>query len=225
MKREVTVAALPARRTRLVLLTLRKLYPQFVAADNVLETSFANIGAIFHPAPLILNASKVDSGVPFDYYHEGITPSIAALMERIDAERLAVAAALGVITMSAKDWLEAAYGARGATLYEAIQSNESYRGIKAPQTLRHRYITEDVPTGLIPIASFGRHLGLPTPFTDSLIQMACGVTATNYWMYGRTVESLGLAGMAPAEIRDFVENGFKRAPAAEPMPAFAHAKI
>lgn len=228
IKREVPVAAMPARRTPIVLRTLRRLYPEFVAARNVLETSFANIGAIFHPAPLILNASKVDSGVPFDYYHEGITPSIASLMERIDAERLAVAAALGVITPSAKDWLEAAYGARGETLYEAIQNNESYRGIKAPQTLRHRYIYEDVPTGLIPIASFGRHLGLPTPFTESLIQMACGVTATNYWLSGRTVQSLGLADMSPADIRHYVETGFKRpasAPAGAAIPAFAHAQM
>lgn len=226
IKREVPIAALPGRRTPGVLRILRRLFPEFVGANSVLDTSFANIGAIFHPAPLILNASKVDSGVPFDYYHEGITPSVAALMERIDAERLAVAAALGVITMSARDWLASAYGAKGATLYEAIQCNESYRGIKAPQTLRHRYISEDVPTGLIPIASFGRHLGLPTPFTESLIQMACGVTATNYWMIGRTVESLGLANMSPAEIRAYVETGMQpqRTHAPEPVPALLAAE-
>lgn len=227
IKREVPVAAVPGRRTPGVLRLLRRLFPEFVGASSVLETSFANIGAIFHPAPLILNASKVDSGVPFDYYHEGITPSVAALMERVDAERLAVAAALGVITMSARDWLASAYGAHGATLYEAIQRNESYRGIKAPQTLRHRYIVEDVPTGLIPIASFGRHLGLPTPFTDSLIQMACGVTATNYWLAGRTVESLGLADMSPAEIREYVETGVRPMPTgtAETVPAFIPAEM
>lgn len=227
IKRAVPVAALPARHTPSVLWVLRRLYPQFVAANNVLETSFANIGAIFHPAPLILNASKVDSGVPFDYYHEGITPSVAALMERIDAERLAVAQALGVSVMSAKDWLSAAYGAQGATLYEAIQTNESYCGIKAPQTLQHRYIHEDVPTGLIPIASFGRHLGVPTPYTESLIQMACGVTGVNFWMAGRTVETLGLCHMTPAEIRYYVESGVKPVPAraAEGMPAFIPAEV
>src|SRR5690606_32475131 len=79
----------------------------------------------------------------------------------------------------------------------------------------HRYIYEDVPTGLIPIASFGRHLGLPTPFTESLIQMACGVTATNYWLSGRTVQSLGLADMSPADIRHYAVTGFQR-PASAP---------
>lgn len=227
VKRTVPVAALPARHTAAALWTLRRLYPEFVAADNVLETSFANIGAIFHPAPLILNASKVESGVPFDYYHEGITPSVASLMERVDAERLAVARALGVKALSARDWLAAAYGARGATLYDAIQQNASYRGIKAPQTLKHRYILEDVPTGLIPIASFGRHLGVPTPFTESLIQMACGVIGINLWLHGRTIETLGLTGMSPAEIVEYVETGMRpaRSLRAEPMPAFLPAEV
>src|SRR5690606_16771048 len=82
--------------------------------------------------------------------------------------------------------------------------------------------------GLIPIASFGRHLGLPTPFTESLIQMACGVTATNYWLSGRTEQSLGLADMSPADIRHHVETGLKPdapAPAAPPIPALAHAQM
>jgi len=183
--------------------------------------------AVFHPAPLILNASKVDQGEPFDYYHEGITPSVAALMERVDAERLAVARALGVSAVSAKDWLAIAYGVRGETLYEAIQRNASYGGIKAPRTLMHRYILEDVPTGLIPIASFGRLAGVPTPFTESLIQMACGVTGIDFWRQGRTVESLGLAGMSPAEIREYVETGLRpaRGAYAEPLPVFVPAEV
>lgn len=227
IKRVVPAAALPARHTHAALRTLRRLYPEFVAAGSVLDTSFANIGAVFHPAPLILNASKVDQGEPFDYYHEGITPSVAALMERVDAERLAVARALGVSAVSAKDWLAIAYGVRGETLYEAIQRNASYGGIKAPRTLMHRYILEDVPTGLIPIASFGRLAGVPTPFTESLIQMACGVTGIDFWRQGRTVESLGLAGMSPAEIREYVETGLRpaRGAYAEPLPVFVPAEV
>lgn len=210
VKRKVAVAALPGRLTATTVRTLRGLYRQFAPAENVLATSFDNIGAVFHPAPLILNASKVESGEAFDHYHQGITPAVAALMERIDAERLAVAAALGVATVSAKDWLAAAYGAKGNTLYEAIHANGSYGGIKAPQTLHHRYITEDVPTGLMPIVSFGRHLRVPTPFTESLIQMACGVTGTNFWHQGRTVQSLGLDGMDAAAIRRYVHTGRRR---------------
>jgi opine dehydrogenase len=37
-------------------------------------------------------------------------------------------------------WLKDAYSAEGESLYEAIQANPGYQGIKAPRNLRHRYI-------------------------------------------------------------------------------------
>lgn len=214
IKRVVPVAAFPAVRTHAVMRQLQRVYSQFVPARNVLETSFSNIGAIFHPTPLILNACKVDTGVTFDYYHEGVTPSVAELMERVDAERVAVAAALGLRVLTAREWLYEAYGARGGNLYEAIQNNGAYTGIKAPTTLDHRYIYEDVPTGLVPIASFGQVTGVPTPYTESLIQMACGLHGTDYRELGRTVERLGLGGMRPGEIHEYVITGVRtRTPA------------
>lgn len=209
IKRVVPVAAFPAVKTHAVMRQLQRVYSQFVPAHNVLETSFSNIGAVFHPTPLILNACKVDTGVCFDYYHEGVTPSVAELMERVDAERVAVAAALGLRVLTAREWLYEAYGARGGNLYEAIQNNGAYTGIKAPTTLDHRYIYEDVPTGLVPIASFGRVAGVPTPYTESLIQMACGLHGTDYRKVGRTVERLGLAGMRPGEIYEYVITGVR----------------
>lgn len=207
IKRVVPVAAFPAVRTGPVTRVLKRIYSQFIPARNVLETGFTNIGAVFHPTPLILNASKVEAGDCFDYYHEGITPAVSEIMERIDAERVAVAAALGLRVPTAREWLYQAYGARGRSLYEAIQNNGAYAGIKAPTTLQHRYIHEDVPTGLVPIASFGQALGVPTPFTDSLIQMACGLHRTDYRSSGRTLERLGLAGLRRDAIREYVTTG------------------
>ena len=44
--------------------------------------------------------------------------------------------------------------------------------IVEPETLDHRYITEDVPYGLIPISELGRKLGVTTPLIDSFIEIA-----------------------------------------------------
>ena len=53
---------------------------------------------------------------------------------------MTIAAALGIRTRSAMAWLKDAYLAEGESLYEAIQTNPGYQGIKAPRNLRHRYI-------------------------------------------------------------------------------------
>ncbi|MBO2518242.1 NAD/NADP octopine/nopaline dehydrogenase family protein [Limnochorda sp.] len=208
IKQRVRVAAVPAHQTRRVVELLQKIHPAFVPARNVLETSLQNIGAIFHPAPLLLNLGRVQAGLPFDHYHEGITPGVAAVMEEADRERTDLAARLGVEVLSARQWLRKAYGVDGRNLYESIQANRSYRGLKAPQTDRHRYLTEDVPTGLVPMVSLGKALGLPMAVMESLVRMAECLHRVEYSATGRTVESLGLAGLGPAAIRRTVELGF-----------------
>ena len=82
------VAAIPAHQTVEVVQTLRKALPQFVPEDNVLKTSFNNIGAVFHPTITILNAGRIESTHGgFDYYIEGVTPSVALILEEVDKER------------------------------------------------------------------------------------------------------------------------------------------
>ncbi|MDI3299317.1 MAG: NAD/NADP octopine/nopaline dehydrogenase family protein [Bacillota bacterium] len=194
VKHEVPLAAVPARRTEEVLEPLARALPQFVAAPDVLATSLGNVGAIFHPAPTLLNAARIEAGETFEYYRQGISPAVARLLEALDGERLAVARALGVAVQSARAWLEEAYGACGDDLYGAIQSNPAYGGIAAPCSLQNRYILEDVPTGLVPLASLGRELGVPVPLTEALVTLACQVAGVDLRARGRTLENLGFEG-------------------------------
>lgn len=208
IKNVVPVAALPSTRTARALEPLREAFPQFVAARNVLKTSLDNMGAIFHPALTILNAGRIESSQGnFDYYHEGITPSVARILEAMDNERVTVAGALGVRALTAREWLESAYGAGGSSLYEAVLNNEGYKGIKAPPNLAHRYLFEDVPCSLVPISSLGRMLGVPTPTIDHIIHLACLVHNADYWSQGRTVGRLGLEGMTADQISLMVNEG------------------
>jgi opine dehydrogenase len=180
-------------------------FPQFVAGSNVLSTSLENIGAVFHPALTIMNAGWIEATRgDFDYYLQGITPAVAKVLERVDAERLAVASALGIRSMSAREWLYVSYDSSGQDLYEAIRNTESYRGIRAPQSIAHRYISEDVPMSLVPIASLGAMLGVPTPVTDMIIDLGSMLHGVDYRAAGRTVESLGLAGLTLRQIRQLV---------------------
>jgi opine dehydrogenase len=213
IKNSVPLAALPAYHTTEILPVIRKALPQFVPGDNVLKTSLDNIGAVFHPAITILNAGRIeDTHGDFEYYVEGVTAAVAKVLEAIDAERVAVAAALGIRANTAREWLYLAYDAAGKTLHDAMKANAGYSGIKAPGTIEHRYISEDVPASLVPIASIGQMLGVPTPNTQAIIRLASVMHGVDYWAEGRTVERLGLAGMSVKDIRQLVV-GIEPAPA------------
>jgi len=202
IKNEVALAALPAYRTPEVLKAVRVAFPQFIPGDNVLKTGLDNVGAIFHPGVTILNAARIESTHgDFQYYLEGITPSVAAILETTDRERVAVAAALGIHAHTAREWLYLAYNSPGRDLYQAVQSTPGYKGITAPSHLNHRYILEDVPMSLVPIASIGEMLGVPVPTIRVMIHLASLIHGRDFWKEGRTVERLGIKGMSVKDIR------------------------
>ncbi|MGD9029942.1 MAG: NAD(P)-binding domain-containing protein, partial [Anaerolineae bacterium] len=65
IKRQIRLAAFPATETNRVVEAVRPWYPQFEPAVNVLETSLDNIGAVFHPATMVLNANRIEAGEDF----------------------------------------------------------------------------------------------------------------------------------------------------------------
>ena len=201
IKNSIPLATLVAHRIPDTLRTISQAYPQFVPGDNIFKTSFDNIGAVFHPAIVILNAGWIDDQDDFEFYHQGASPSVASVLEKLDAERVAVAAALGIHAMTAREWLYFAYDAAGKTLREAMLANPGYHVILAPHQTDMRYITEDVPCSLVPMSSIGKQLGVPTPVMDSLISLAAAMHGRNYWEEGRTVEKMGIDKLSLKELR------------------------
>jgi opine dehydrogenase len=130
------------------------------------------------------------------------------VLDRLDQERVSVAAALGFKAMTAREWLYVAYDAHGKTLYDAIKNNIGYKGILAPPTIDHRYIWEDVPMSLVPIASLGDLLGVNTPAIKHIIDLAGLMNGCDYWAEGRTIEKMGLANLTHKEIRRIALEGF-----------------
>jgi opine dehydrogenase len=208
IKEAVPIAALPATRTSRVLEALSTAYPYFIDGDSVLHTGLNNMGAIFHPALTLLNAGRIESTRgEFQFYIDGVTPSVARVLEALDRERVTVAAALGIRARTAPEWLKMAYAAVGADLHEAIHNQPGYYGIQAPATLNHRYITEDVPMSLVPIAALGQRYGVQVRGVDSIIRLACIVHSTDYWRRGRTLDRLGIEGLSVDEITRYVMEG------------------
>ena len=192
----------------LVLEAIEDVYPEFIDGVNVLHTGLNNMGAIFHPALTILNAGRIESTHgDFEFYIDGVTPSVATVLEALDRERVTVASAVGIRARTAQEWLELAYNVEGDTLYEAIHNQSGYYGIKAPSTLNHRYIFEDIPMSLLPIASLGEQYGISVRAMDSIIRLACIIHKTDYHRRGRTVEKLGIAGLSVGELERYVNEG------------------
>ena len=78
-----------------------------------------------------------------------------------------------------------------------------------PDPFKNRFITEDTPYGLVPMAQLGHKLGLATPLLDAFISIASAINNEDYNKTGRTLESLGLDKLNKEEILKLVEDDYR----------------
>ena len=190
-------------------------YPKMVKADTVLDTTFANVNAVMHPAVMLMNAGWVEStGGAFKFYAQGGTPAIGSVMDQQERERVAVMTALGI---KPRPFVDIFY-LYGATSKEAVESGSAYialrdsepnKEIQAPNTVKYRFLTEDIPFGIVPFHHLGILAGVETPVIDSLITLASVVNQTDYLSSGVTPEKMGLQGVTRYNLLRFLKEGTK----------------
>jgi len=212
-KRWLQIASFPGNRIDAAFATLGPLFPTAVKAPNVIYTGFTNANAMLHVANCVLNATRIEHGETYRFYSHGVTEGVARIYRVINAERVAVAAALGATVPTLEEWFERVYQVREATLVETFQkltfnADGPYGGTPAPKSFENNYVAEDVPVGLMPMAAIGKAAGIPMPATQTLIDMAKLITGNDYAATGRTLEIMGLAGRDATGIGQIVDQGF-----------------
>jgi len=207
-KAGLPLAAFPATRTAEVLRKANEALPSVAAAANVLETSINNVNPTIHPVGVIMNAGWIEhTGGKFSFYLEGQTPSINRVAKKMEEERMIVAGAFGLERISNDEMSRKMY-ARFLDKKGEIHQEKYYKNVyDAPPNLKHRYLTEDVIYGLVPMAELAKVANVETPTFRSIITLATIANEEDYWREGMTLDKLGLQGKTPKQIIDFVNNG------------------
>lgn len=203
-KRGLAIAAFPSGNTPIVLERLSELFPDLTEAANVIETGLRNLNLVLHPPVCILNAGRLDPHAPkFRFYWEGVTEPIGKVVEALDRERVQVGHSIGVHLPACFERLLEWYGDQGAhgeNLAQIMSTNPPYQSAMAPQSLDHRFITEDVPFGLIPLEQLAQSFNVPSPITSALITICNQLMGVDFRQQGRNLASLGLLGLNPTSI-------------------------
>jgi opine dehydrogenase len=208
----------PSKRTDDVISKLKKFYPVVMPAKAV-----NNPNPIVHPVATLLSATRIEhSKGEFYLYAEGMTPSIARTLESLNDERLAICKVLGYKlyhwdNVEYKNYYlgeteeECRYRILNTSMDAAFGKDGIYAGIKmkGPENLKDRYITEDVPYGMVLLSTLGDLIGIPTPTHDAVIQLASVINRTNYWRTGRGVKELGLSKLDRKRLKKYLFEGKK----------------
>lgn len=213
------LAAFPGKFIDGLLERIKSAFPNVVPARNVLETGLTNLNATEHPPGMLLNAGWIEfTKGNFCFYSQGISPSVARIIQAVDNERLQVVrllnrrAGLGMKEMTFIEYFyQAGFTSERAVkandMYMALQDSEPNRTIRAPESLDHRYVNEDVGYGLVPIYFIGQMAGVKMPVTRLMIDLASALRGFDYLEEGLTLAKMGLESIPVERLRDFLENG------------------
>jgi opine dehydrogenase len=169
IKKTITLATLDKGRAIHLTNALGKVFPQFKPVNDVFETSLNNSNTIIHTPITLFNSARIDSGQDFLFYAEGASPQSIKYVETMDLERLELGYRLGIEITSTLEIINSFWVNKHENLYDAIHQNESYKVVSGPKTLNHRFITEDIPYGLVPLSELGARFKIPTPSINAMI--------------------------------------------------------
>jgi opine dehydrogenase len=195
-------AAVPRSGNGRLLDSLRQVYPSTSEAATVFQTSLQNGNPVIHPAVTLMNAALLErTDGDFRFYEEGVTRSVGRVMEAVDNERLAIAAAFGV-NLLAEPEIGVLQGYMTESNYFTGYSRApGFRGIKAPAMIDSRYLTEDVGYSLVFFTDLARQVGVPTPTMDAIIDITSVVLGRDLRADGaRTMSSLGLDELSTEQL-------------------------
>jgi len=212
----------PASRSTKGMAIASRLFPAYNInknniRQNIFDSALHNPNIIVHTIGLYVMYPMLEycakhhpDEVPY-MYRDALSTEMAWLMiEKLDAEKMSVLAALGCKPIP---YLEACLFRNEHDLTQDPRAVfESYKlsSPPGPYSFDNRYITEDVPMGLVLLASLGDKLGVKVPECHRLIEMSGGILSRDFYKEGRTLASLGIDKLTKEQLLDFVEGTPRR---------------
>ncbi|MBB3303399.1 opine dehydrogenase [Rhizobium sp. BK077] len=169
---KVDMGTVPASFADEVMGTCEDLFgDRFVVKDDILTIVLSNINPQSHLATALCNLTRIERGESWGQ-RANVTPAVGRLVEALDRERLAIAAALGKSVPSILDHFANSFGIRAETVTEVSSILvESGKDPMGPKNVDTRYVLEDVPFGLNPAIRLAELANVEVPLHRSGVEI------------------------------------------------------
>jgi opine dehydrogenase len=164
---------------------------RFVSRDGLLAIALSNLNAQNHLAIALCNLTRMELGEAWGQ-NRHITPAVARLIEALDAERLAIAAAFGLEVRTIHEHFHLSFDVPIGPLAEMTHAlAQRPRDVSGPTTLDSRYVTEDVPFGLVPTIRLAALAGVPVPLHESGVRLMSALYGRDFAAENDILPQLG----------------------------------
>ena len=188
------IGIFPSRKKEEASSVLNKIGFPFSYVSSVAEAGLHNPNLIVHTVGAIMSIPRIEK-THGDYvmYHEAFTPSVWNILEKLDKEKMDILEKMGyerlpyVEACKIRNSPNDKRSAKEVFMWYASMPT----AVPGPTVVDSRYISEDVPQGLVMLESLGKYFNVKTPVTTALIEIASAALQRDLRIDGRTVESLG----------------------------------
>ena len=211
IRKRVDVATLPTEASKHGLAVCQELFgDRFVPRSDILAIAISNLNPQNHMGIAILNLTRMERGEAWGQ-SENLTDAVGRLLEALDAERLAIADAIGAEVRTIREHYHLSFDVPMGSVGEMSRAMHR-RGDRTlgPTDLNTRYILEDVPFGLVPTERLGRLVGSPAVLHESGINLLSAIYGRDFRAENDLLPPLGLDGLSLTALRTLCRQGWQR---------------
>ncbi len=181
---------------------------RFEKRADVLAIALSNLNPPLHLANALCNLTRIERAELW-YNYDGMSETVGRLSEDLDTERLAVATAYGLSVRTVFEHFQLSHGLPPGSVAELAAAVHAKRhGPPGPTALSTRYITEDVPFGLVPTVAIGKVAGVPLPLHEAGIAIISSLYGRDFPSENDILPELELLGLAPEELHRLCRDGW-----------------
>jgi opine dehydrogenase len=173
---------------------LKAIHSEFALVNNVMEASFSEVGCVLHPVINLLNVARIESSHKFLFYGEGVTLSVAKVINALDLERINVAYAYGITIEPVSKTTKRYYRSRSDNIISVLRTTDTYKDVGSPANIDNRFFKEDVLVSLGLYKKLACLAGINVPVMDSIITLTECMCVMDCHVIQRNFTDLGYEG-------------------------------
>ncbi|MDU8942939.1 NAD/NADP octopine/nopaline dehydrogenase family protein [Ovoidimarina sediminis] len=180
---------------------------RFQPRDGLLAISLSNLNPQNHMGIALGNMTRMERGEDWSQ-GQNVTPNVGRLLEALDAERLAIADALGLKVRTIFEHFHLSFHVPVASISEMNQQMHAEgNGGTGPATADSRYVTEDVPYGLALTAALGRMVGRPAVLHAAGIRIFSAMYGRDFMAENALLDAIDLSGHSLEGLKEAAKTG------------------
>jgi len=181
---------------------------RFVQRDGLLAIALSNLNPQNHLGIALMNLTRMERGEVWSQ-GENVTPAVGRFIEALDAERLAIAAALRLQVRTVREHFSLSFHVPMGDVSTMNQEmHRQGRGGIGPATAQSRYVLEDVPFGLLPTTKLGRLVARPAVLHEAGIAIFSAAYGRDFEADNDLLPALALDGLSIAELEQLSRTGY-----------------